>query len=98
MTFTSTLLHTTRIFHPFVASIELTPPGVPYLLLANPPGAAGSPGPQEPALFSMGGMFALLGLEAKAHFPQDNQKTSAKNKKRERKRGEVRGVFQQGQR
>lgn len=46
------------------------------LLLANPPGAAGSPGPQEPALFSMGGMFALLGLEAKAHFPQDNQKTS----------------------
>lgn len=46
------------------------------LLLANPPGAAGPSGPQEPALFSMGGMFALLGLEAKAHFSQDDENTS----------------------
>ena len=61
-----------------------TPPGVPYLLLANPPGAAGPPGPQEPALFPMGGMFALLGLEAKAHFSQDDEKASTKEKKKKR--------------
>lgn len=45
---------------------------VPYLLLANAPGEAGPPGLQDLALFSMGRMFALLGLEAKAHFSQND--------------------------
>lgn len=31
--------------------------GASYLLLANPSGAAGPPGPQEPALFSIGKRF-----------------------------------------
>jgi hypothetical protein len=46
------------------------------LFLANPSGAAGPPGPQELALFSMERRFALLDLEAKAYFSQDDQKTS----------------------
>ena len=62
------------------------PSGVPYLLLANPPGAAGPAGPQESVLFSMGGMYALLDLEAKAHFSLDDQKTSAKAKMKKKKR------------
>lgn len=51
-----------------------SPLGVPYLLLAHSPGAAGPPGPQEPAQFSMGRMFGLLGLVAKTHFSQNDQK------------------------
>lgn len=43
----------------------------------------------------MGGMFALLGLEAKAHFSQDDQKASTKEKKK--KKDELSAVFQQGQ-
>lgn len=79
--------------YPFFTSIPI-PPGVPYLLWASSPGAAGPPGSQEPALLSMGEMFAQLGLVAKAHFSRDNQKTSAKKKKK--KKEEVRAVFQQG--
>jgi hypothetical protein len=61
------------------------PLGISYLFLANPSGAAGPPGPQELALFSMERRFALLDLEAKAYFSQDDQKTSA-NKKKKKKR------------
>lgn len=48
----------------------------PRLLLANPAEVAGPLGPQEPALFSVGKRFALLGQGAKAYFPQDDQKPS----------------------
>lgn len=48
----------------------------PSLFLVNPSKAAGPLGPQEPALFSVGKRFALLGWEAKVYFPEDDQKPS----------------------
>lgn len=48
--------------------------------------AAGPPGPQEVVQLSMGDRFSLLDLEAKAHFSQDDPKTSAKEKKNKEKR------------
>lgn len=58
----------------------LLPPGVSYLLLINPPGATGPPGPQDLALVFVGRVFALLDLEATARFSQNDENTSAKAK------------------
>lgn len=67
---------------------EPTPPGASYLLLANPPGARPSRS-SGPSTILHGRIFALLGLVAKAHFSQDDEKTSAKEEKKE----DLRAVF-----
>lgn len=58
------------------AAAHPTPPGAPYLLLANPPGL------QAPQVLRnehcSPWMSILLGLEAKAHCSQDDQKPSTK--------------------
>ena len=53
-----------------------TPPGVPYLLLANPPGLQALQVLRNEHCSPW--MSVLLGLEAKAHSSQDDQKPSTK--------------------